>query len=63
MVPKVCRKTHEDKFFGGHTKKGLNDLCGGKFVDKSSTNNFSGKFREIRAKVLRIPKNCLLLHL
>ena len=47
----------------GHTKKGLNDLCGRKFVDKSCRNSFSGKFGKIRAKFLRIPKKFLLLHL
>jgi len=40
MAPKVCRKTHEE-LFGGHTKKGLNDLCGREFVGKSCTKIFS----------------------
>jgi len=31
-------------------KKGLNDLCGRKFVGKCCTKNFTGKFGEIRAK-------------
>ena len=47
MAPKVCRKTHED-LFGGHTKKGLNDLCGRECVGKSCTKNVLGKFGEIR---------------
>jgi len=57
MAPKVCRKTHED-LFAGHTKKGLNDLCGREFAGKSCTKTFQlfKKFGEIRAKILRIPK-------
>jgi len=54
IAPKFCRKTHED-LFGGHTKKGLNYLCGREFVGKSCTKLF-GEFGEIRAKILRIPK-------
>jgi len=44
---KFCRKTYED-LFGDHPKKGLGDLCGRKYVGKSFTKNFSGKFRDIR---------------
>jgi len=44
-------------FFGGHTRKGFNDLCGREFVGKSCTKNLSGKFGEIRAKILRNSKN------
>jgi len=41
MAPNVCRKkTNENPFFGGHTKKDLHDLCGRKFVDKSRTTTF-----------------------
>jgi len=49
MAPKVCRKTHED-LFGGHTKKGLNDLCGRECVGKTCTKNVLEKFGEIRVK-------------
>jgi len=50
MAPNVCRKTHEDLFWGVHVKKDLHDLCGGKFA-KGAQKNF-GKFGEIRAKIL-----------
>ena len=33
------------------------DLCGREFVGKSCTKSFSGKFREIREKILRNTKN------
>ena len=48
-------------FFGGHTKKRSWSLWG-KTAGKSCTNNFSGKFGDMRAKN-RTPKMCLLLHL
>jgi len=46
-------------FFGVHTKKGLHDLCGRKFVGKvaKSHKNVSGKFGKFRSKILSIPKN------
>jgi len=50
MTPKVCIKTHEDLFLEVTPKRGLHDLCGRKFVGKSSTKNFSRKFGEIQAK-------------
>ena len=43
-------------------KKDLIDLCGRKFVGKSCTKTFSGKFGEIREKSLAPLKICLLLH-
>jgi len=49
LVPKVCRKTHED-VFGHHTKKSLNDLCWREFVDKSCTKNFSGSLGKFGEK-------------
>jgi len=49
MAPKVSRKTHEDLFFGAHTKKGLRDHCWWIFVGNSRTN----KFGEIRTKIPR----------
>ena len=55
MAPKVCRKTNEDRFWKSH--QSLNDLCGREFVGKSCTKNSSGMFGEIRAKILRNPKN------
>jgi len=33
------------------------DLCGRKYSHKVLPGNFSGKFREIRAKIVRTPKN------
>jgi len=50
-------------FFGSHTKNGLHDLCGRKFVGKSCTKTFRANLGEIRAKILRTLKICLLLHL
>jgi len=50
MAPGVCRQTHEDPFFEVTSRKCLRDLCGRKFVGKSRTKSFSGKFGEIRAK-------------
>jgi len=50
MAPKVCIKTHEDVFVEVTPKRGLYYLCGRKFVCKSCTRNFLGKFGEIRAK-------------
>ena len=47
-------KKHMKTFFGCHTK--IHDLYGRKFVGKSRTKTF-------RAKILRTPKICLLLHL
>jgi len=47
-------------FFGGHTNKGLHDLCGRKFVGKVV--QYLEQFVKNRAKILRTPKNCLLLH-
>ena len=49
MARKVCRKTPED-LFGGHTKKGLDDLCGRECVGKICTKSFSETFGETRAK-------------
>jgi len=50
MTPKVCIKTHEDLFLEVTPKRGLHDFCGRKFVGKTCTKNFSGKFGKIRAK-------------
>ena len=50
-------ENHMKTFFGGHNKKGLHDLRGREFVGKSCTKNFSWKFGEIRAKILRHTKN------
>jgi len=44
MAPKITRRRF---FFGGHPKCSLH----------AQKNNFSGKFEEIRAKILRTPKN------
>ena len=50
----------EDLFMDVTPKRDLHDLCGRKFVGKSCTKNFSGKFEQIRAK--SFAKICLLLH-
>ena len=41
MAPKVFRKTHE-YVFRGHTKNGLNDLCGREFEAKVSQKTLRG---------------------
>jgi len=49
MAPNTCRKTNEELFQEVTTKKGLHDLCGRKFVDKSRTTTFwasLGKFSQ-----------------
>jgi len=53
---------HMETFFGGIIKNLLHDLCD-QFIGKNLRKKFSGKFGEIRAKILRIPKISLLLHL
>jgi len=40
MAPNVCRKIHDDIFFGGHAKKGLHNHFGIKFLGKSRTKLF-----------------------
>jgi len=55
-APNVLQKNTWRPFFGGHTKKGLDDLCGRKFVGKIAQKLF-GQVWEIQAKILRIPKN------
>jgi len=58
MAPNVCRKTNEDlSFFGNHTQKSLDDLCGENLLAKVAK-NFSGKFGESRVKILRPPQGC-----
>jgi len=57
MEPKVCKITREDLFWSVTSKKDLNDLCGRKFVGKSCIKVFSGKFGEIREKILRTSKD------
>jgi len=58
-APNVCRKTKENPPFGGHTKTRLLWPLWEKICKQKSQNHFSGKFGEIRAKILRIPKNLL----
>ena len=50
MAPKVCIKIHEDLFFEVTPKRGLHDFCGWKYIGRSCTKSFSGKFGEIRGK-------------
>jgi len=50
-------------FFGVHTKKGLHDLCGRKFVGKVGTKTFRASLGNFGQKSLASPKICLLLHL
>jgi len=55
MTPNICRKTHEDLltlFWRSHQKKRLWE----KPCRQKSHENVSGKFGEIRAKILRTPK-------
>jgi len=53
MTPNVCQKTNENLFLEATPKKGLHDLCGGKFVGKSRTTTFwriLGKIPSYRPK-------------
>jgi len=50
-------------FFGGHTKKGLHDLCGSKFVGKSRTKTFRTSLGKFGQKSFATPKIFLFLHL
>jgi len=43
-------KSHENVFFGGHPKNGL------QYSQKTWPKSFSGTFGEIRAKILRTPR-------
>jgi len=63
MAPKVCIKIHEDLFFEVTPKRGLHDFCGWKYIGRSCTKSFSGKFGEIRGKSFAPQTFCLLLHL
>ena len=56
---KWCPRFPENNmtFFVGRTEKGPHDLRGKEFVGKSCTKNFSWKFGEILAKILRHTKN------
>ena len=54
MAPKVCRKTSEDHFLGGHTAKTVGKSCTVTFLVNL------GKFGQISLAPLRI---CLLLHI
>jgi len=56
MAHKVYRKTHEDLFLEVTLKKVFMILVGENLWVKI-------KFGQIRAKTLRTPKHCLLLHL
>ena len=50
-------------FFGGHTKKGFNDLRGREFVVKNCIKIVSGSLGKSGQKSFATPKICLLLHL
>jgi len=52
-APDVCRKTSEDHFLGGHTKK---------TVSKSCTTIFWASLGKFGQKSFASPKLCLLLH-
>ena len=63
MAPNSSRKTHEDLFWMSYQKRSSWFLI---FVEKfcrENPQNVSGKFGKFRAKILRNPKNLLLLHL
>jgi len=49
LSPNVCRKTSEDHFLKGHTKKRSAKVA----------QNFLGKFGKIWAKILCTPKNLI----
>ena len=51
------RKNTWRPFLGGHTKKKSSWSFWEKICRKNCTKNFSGKFGEIRAKILRTPKD------
>ena len=53
MAPNICRKTQSRPFFGGHTKIRSSCSLWEKICGQKS---FSGKFGEIRAKILCTPK-------
>jgi len=53
---RLLKKHMGRPFFGIHTKKGIRDLCGRKFVGKVAQ-KFFRQFGKIRAKILRTPKN------
>ena len=56
MALNICRKTHEPLSVGGHTKKRSSWSLWEKICRQTSHKNFSGKFGEIEAKILRTPK-------
>jgi len=49
-------------FFGGQTKRDVNDLCGRKFVGKSCFKTFLGSLGKFGQNSLAFPKICLLLY-
>jgi len=59
------QKPNEDLFlfWGGHTKKGLHDLCDRKFVGRSRTKSFRASLGKFGQKSFAPPKISLLLHL
>jgi len=57
------RKNKWRPFFGIHTKRGLHDLCWGKFVGKSRTTTFWASLGIVGHKSFAPQKICLLLHL
>jgi len=61
-APKVCRKTYEDLFWRSHQKRSWWSLWI-KFVEKSCTKPFSGKFGKFGQKSFANPKMCQLLNL
>ena len=63
MAPNVCRKTHEDVFFGSSHQKRFSWSLWEQICWQQSHKNLSGIFLEVRAKILWIPNNCLLIHL
>jgi len=50
-------------FFGVHSKKYLNNLCGRKFLGRSRTTTVRASLGKFRQKSFAPPKICLLLHL
>jgi len=61
MLPNVCRKTHEDLFFGGHIKKVFMFFVWRKFLGKSRTKTFRANLGKFGQKSFAPPKIWLLL--
>jgi len=57
MAANILRKTHLGPFLGGLTKNRSSCSLWENICGQQAHKSFSGKFEEIRAKILRTPKN------